>query len=92
MVRNQFRLLKANGTTIKVTAVKGNENHNKDIIRIQAANGDNGFFKGPEIPVNHLNAFIGHLQDLKEELDKQEVDQYEDNPNTFKYDDEVPSY
>jgi len=89
MQRNKFRLLKARGTTIKVTGVKGNETHSNDIIRIQAANGDEGFFKGPEIPVDHLNAFIGHLQDIKEELDKQKVNT---NPNSFIYDDEVPSY
>ena len=89
MLKNKFRLLKANGTTIKVTAVKGNEKYKHDIIRVQAANGDDGFFKGPEIPVDHLNAFIGHLQDLKAELDKQEPNT---NPNSFKYDNEIPSY
>jgi hypothetical protein len=89
MQKNKFRLLKAHGTTIKVTGVKGNKNYANDIIRIQAANGDEGFFKGPEIPVDHLNAFIGHLQDIKAELDKQKS---ETNPNSFTYDDEIPSY
>jgi hypothetical protein len=98
MVRNKIRLLKAHGTTVKLTAVSGNDRYNNDIIRIQAANGDDGFFKGPEIPVDHLSAFIGHLQDLKESLEKTQPEYFEKsqkeqkNPNAFTYDDEIPNF
>ena len=95
MLKNRIRLLKANGTTVKLTAVKGTGNHKNDIIRVQAANGENGFFKGPEIPANHLNAFIGHLMDLKAELENMDVEFETENstdPNSFHYDEEIPKY
>ena len=54
-------------------------------IRIQMSKSVNGFHPGPEIPLDHINALIGHLTDLRDQLKAQTVipEKIEKNWNTI---------